>query len=136
MPKSSRGRQACYSQRYKGDRDLCARLVRVRLLRQADLMRVLFSIAVCTSFDVVPAAAQPEVIPCAPPEAPMSELPVEVLAEYRSEIAAEFEAYFSAVTAHIACLDAERARAMDEARGATEAYARLFQTISDRKDPP
>lgn len=66
----------------------------------------------------------------------MTELPVEVLAEYRTEIAAEFEAYFSSITVHIACLDEERARAMDEARAATEAYARIITTIPDRKDPP
>jgi hypothetical protein len=66
----------------------------------------------------------------------MTELPVDVLAEYRAEIAAEFEAYFSSITEHIACLDEERARAMIEARAATEAYTRLINTIPVRKDLP
>ncbi|WP_413873569.1 hypothetical protein [Albidovulum sp.] len=80
--------------------------------------------------------AQPEVIRCLPPEAPMTELPVEVLAEYRAEIASEFEAYFAAISDHIACLDEERGRAMDEARAATEAYARLTNTTPAAKDLP
>jgi len=66
----------------------------------------------------------------------MTELPVDVLAEYRTEIAAEFEAYFSSITEHIACLDDERARVLDEARAATEAYTRLINTIPVRKDLP
>ncbi|OJY30062.1 MAG: hypothetical protein BGP11_19655 [Rhodobacterales bacterium 65-51] len=66
----------------------------------------------------------------------MTELPVDVLAEYRKEIAGEFEAYFSSITEHIACLDEERARVLDEARAATEAYTRLINTIPVRKDLP
>ncbi len=66
----------------------------------------------------------------------MTELPVDVLTEYRAELAAELEAYFSSVTEHIACLDEERARVLDEARAATEAYTRLINTIPVRKDLP
>ncbi|WP_119136689.1 hypothetical protein [Gemmobacter lutimaris] len=66
----------------------------------------------------------------------MTDLPVDVLAEYRMEIAAEFEAYFSSITEHIACLDEERARVLHEARAATEAYARLISTIPAGKDLP
>jgi len=108
----------------------------VRLLRAADALRVMVIVAACTSIGVVPAAAQPEVIRCLPPEAPMIELPVDVLAEYRMEIAAEFEAYFSSITDHIACLDEERARVLDEAQAATEAYSRLINTIPVEKDLP
>lgn len=85
---------------------------------------------------LLPAAAQPEVIRCLPPEPPMTALPDDVLAEYRSEIVAEFEAYFAAISDHIACLDAERARALDEARAATEAYSTLINTIPVAKDRP
>ena len=67
------------------------------------------------------AFAQPKVIRCLPPEVPVTDLPEAVLAEYRSEIAAEFEAYFAAVSSHIACLDTERNRALSEAHRATEA---------------
>jgi hypothetical protein len=100
------------------------------------VLRVAFTVVTCALISVDTAAAQPAVIRCLPPEAPMTELPLDVLAEYRTEIAAEFEAYFSSITEHIACLDEERARAMDEARAATEAYTRLINTIPVRKDLP
>jgi hypothetical protein len=48
------------------------------------------------------AVAQPEMIRCLPPEVPMTDIPEAVLTEYRTEIAAEFEAYFAAVSKHIA----------------------------------
>ena len=60
----------------------------------------------------------------------------QVLAEYRTEIAAEFEAYFAAVSIHIACLDTERSRALSEAHRATEAYSTLLNTPSAQKDLP
>ena len=105
-------------------------------MRRVGMLRVAFAVVTCAFFGVVPASAQPEVIRCLPPEAPMTELPVDVLAEYRTEIASEFETYFSSVTEHIACLDEERARVLDEARAATEAYTRLVNTIPVRKDLP
>ena len=82
------------------------------------------------------AIAQPEVIRCLPPEVPVTDLPEAVLAEYRAEIAAEFEAYFAAVSTHIACLDTERNRALSEAHRATEAYSTLLNTPSAQKDLP
>jgi hypothetical protein len=100
------------------------------------VLRVAFAVATCALVGVVPATAQPEVIRCLSPEAPMTELPVDVLAEYRMEIAAEFEAYFSSITEHIACLDEERARVLDEARAATEAYARFINITPATKDLP
>jgi len=82
------------------------------------------------------AFAQPEVIRCLPPEVPVTDLPEAVLAEYRYEIAAEFEAYFAAVSTHIACLDTERNRALSEARVATDAYSTFLNTPSAQKDLP
>ena len=82
------------------------------------------------------ALAQPEVIRCLPPEVPVTDLPEAVLAEYRTEIAAEFEAYFAAVSSHIACLDSERSRALSEAHSATEAYSTFLNTPSAQKDLP
>lgn len=105
-------------------------------LRQMGVLWVAYAVVACAAMGVPPASAQPELIRCLPPEAPMTELPVDVLAEYRTEIAAEFEAYFSSITEHIACLDEERARVLDEARAATEAYTRLINTIPVRKDLP
>ena len=80
--------------------------------------------------------AQPEVIRCVPPEVPFTDLSDAVLAEYRTEIAAEFEAYFAAVSSHIACLDSERSRALSEAHSATEAYSTFLNTPSAKKDLP
>ena len=82
------------------------------------------------------ASAQPEVIRCLTPEAPSTSLPKAVLAEYRVEMSAEFEAYFAAFSDYIACLDAERDRALTEARAATEAYSVLLKTPPAQKDLP
>ena len=82
------------------------------------------------------AIAQPEVIRCLPPEVPVTDLPEAVLAEYRSELVAEFEAYFAAVSIHIACLDTERNRALSEAHTATEAYSTFLNIQPAQKDLP
>ncbi len=75
-------------------------------------------------------------IRCLPPEVPVTDLPEAVLAEYRAEIAAEFEAYFAAVSSHIACLDTERNRTLSEAHRATEAYSTFLNTPPAQKDLP
>ena len=82
------------------------------------------------------AFAQPEVIRCLAPEVPITDLPEAVLSEYRAEIAAEFEPYFAALSNHIACLDAERSRALSEARVATEAYSTFLNIPPAQKDLP
>jgi hypothetical protein len=127
---------ASHGPQNKGNRTPFPVPIRGRLFRQVSVLLVAFAVVACALIGVVPAAAQPEVILCLPPEAPMTELPVDVLAEYRTEIAEEFEAYFSSITEHIACLDEERVRVLDEARSATEAYTRLINTIPVRKDLP
>ena len=91
----------------------------------------------CIAVSVSSAAiAQPEVIRCLAPEVPITALPEAVLAEYRTEIAAEFEAYFAALSQHIACLDTERSRALSEARVATEAYSAFLNIPPAQKDLP
>lgn len=82
------------------------------------------------------AVAQPEVIRCLPPEVPVTDLPEAVLAVYRAEISAEFEAYFAAVSTHITCLDTERSRALSEAHVATEAYSAFLNIQPAQKDLP
>lgn len=67
-----------------------------------------------------------DVIRCLPPSVPMTDLPALMLQHYRAEIAAEFESYFRVVSDYLACLDAERTRAFDEARGAATTHARLL----------
>ena len=99
--------------------------------RELNLAAIIVSAFVCSA-----ALAQPEVIRCLSPEVPVTDLPEAVLAEYRSEIAAEFEAYFAAVSIHIACLDTERNRALSEAHRATEAYSTFLNTPSAKKDLP
>jgi hypothetical protein len=97
----------------------------------------LFLIALAAAFPVsVPTAAQPEVIRCLPPQVPVTDLPEAVLAEYRAEIGAEFESYFSAISTHIACLDEERTRALTEARDAADAYATFLNIPTAQKDLP
>jgi hypothetical protein len=102
---NSEDQQTSHDQRNKGNSAPLPVPISALLLRQMGALRVALAVVTCALFGVVPAAAQAEVIRCLPPEAPMTELPVDVLAEYRTEIAAEFEAYFSSVTEHIACLD-------------------------------
>ena len=87
-------------------------------------------------FVVSAALAQPEVIRCLAPEVPITDLPEAVLAEYRAEITAEFEAYFTKLSDHIACLDTERSRALSEARLATETYSAFLNTPPALKDLP
>lgn len=75
-------------------------------------------------------------IRCLAPEVPITDLPEAVLVSYRAEIAAEFEAYFADLSDHIACLDAERSRALSEARMATEAYSAFLKIPLAQKDLP
>ncbi|MDR7127231.1 hypothetical protein [Pseudotabrizicola sp. 4114] len=102
------------------------------LRRQARLLP-----AICVGVAVSSASfAQPEVIRCPSPEVPVTELPAAVLTEYRAEIAAEFEAYFADLSEHIACLDAERSRALSEAHSATKAYSAFLNIPPAERDLP
>lgn len=103
-----------------------------KLCRMARLISAIIVMAFVNSA----ALAQPEVIRCLPPEVPITDLPEAILTEYRAEIAAEFEVYFTAVSAHIACLDTERSRALSEAHMATDAYSTFLSTPSAHKDFP
>ena len=132
----SDGRNASHDQRNKRNSAPFPVPISALHLRQMGVLRVAYAVVTSALFGVAPTSAQPEAIRCLPPEAPMTELPADVLAEYRAEIAAEFEAYFSSITEHIACLDEERARVLYEAQAATEAYTRLINTIPVRKDLP
>jgi len=103
-----------------------------QMCRQARLLP-----AICVAVAVSSTAfAQPEVIRCLAPEVPITDLPEAVLAEYRAEIVAEFEAYFAELSHHIACLDAERSRALSEARVAAEAYSTFLNIPPAQKDLP
>lgn len=103
--------------------------LRVTALHLALTLGALLTIA-------VPIAAQPVGLGCMPPQIPMTDLPKAVLADYRAEIAAEFEAYFGAVSDYVTCLDIERARILAEARAATVAYSTLLAIPPKAKDLP
>ena len=102
------------------------------MCRQARLLPGLCVVVAVSST----AFAQPEVIRCLAPEVPITDLPEAVLAEYRAEIVAEFEAYFADLSDHIACLDTERSRALSEARVATAAYSVFLNIPPAQKDLP
>ena len=101
-----------------------------RLLRPA----LAVSASVLAGLSQVSAQAAP--IPCLPPEVPIAALPDAVLAEYRTEISAEFEGYFATVANYIACLDDERSRVLNEARKAAEAYSTLLTTTPAARNAP
>jgi hypothetical protein len=74
-------------------------------------------------------AAQEIRMLCLPPVRPDIALPLDTLQGYRRELTAEFEQYFTETTLYIACLDAERAAALDEARDVTEAYIEFLAIV-------
>jgi hypothetical protein len=133
---------SCETQTLRKDQEMLVFLPVLRVVSwcaQAHLMRrtaLYLAGIILATFANSAAFAQPEVIRCVPPEVPFTDLPDAVLAEYRAEIAAEFEAYFAAVSTHIACLDTERNRALSEAHRATEAYSTFLNTPPAQKDLP
>lgn len=70
---------------------------------------------------------------CLPPVPPDVALPDELLRQYKSELTVEFEQYFRGTTHYIACLDAERAAAFEEAQVVTRAYAK-FLNIATKEE--
>lgn len=70
----------------------------------------------------LPSSAQTPAFGCGPPEPPYTALPEADLREFRAELSADFERYFSDIPKYIQCLDAERARVMAEGREVAAAY--------------
>lgn len=87
-----------------------------------------------TLFVLCPLLAAADPLSCLPPDLPSTALPAAALTDYRAEISAEFESYFAEVGPHIACLDAERSRTLDEARLATKSYAEFLDTAPAPED--
>lgn len=75
-----------------------------------------------------PAGAQS----CIRPLTPQAPSDPATISEYADIIRDDFEIYFSRIGRYIACLDTERASAMDEARDLTESYQLLLYTQHDR----
>jgi hypothetical protein len=65
---------------------------------------------------------------CLAPLSPDQGLTSDVMREYRAELRAEFESYFSDVTSYVACIDAERERVLTEAHEASTALSKLLST--------
>lgn len=63
---------------------------------------------------------------CLPPEAPISADPT-LVAEYRPEILADYERYWTENSRYIRCLDEERARALAEVQSSLEDYQAVFE---------
>lgn len=63
---------------------------------------------------------------CIPPERPNLDVSADLAKEYRAEISAEVEAYFTDISRYITCLGDERARAMKEAQDVTREYTDFF----------
>ena len=83
----SDGRNASHDQRNKRNSAPFPVPISALHLRQMGVLRVTYAVVTSALFGVAPTSAQPEAIRCLPPEAPMTELPADVLAEYRAEIA-------------------------------------------------
>jgi hypothetical protein len=77
------------------------------------------------------ALAQENGTACLIPKAPDTAVPVDVLLMYRQELIIEFERYFSDFSMFIACLDAERAAGLEEARTVTDDYARFLAIVTN-----
>ncbi|WP_340264001.1 hypothetical protein [Sulfitobacter pontiacus] len=120
---SSQENKGLETKAFMGSRALMPRFSRIRA--------ALGIAGICLGLASSATLAQPEVIRCLAPAVPITALPEDVLAEYRAEISAEFEAYFSAVGDYIACHDDERARVLAEATVATTAYAAFLQIPSN-----
>ncbi len=104
--------------------------------QKSGFQRPAFLLLAITGMVALASPAQPQVIRCVAPEPPMMDLAADVLAEYRAEIATDFENYFAEIPSFVACLDEERERALTEARRATNAYAIFLDTIPARKARP
>ena len=76
----------------------------------------------------IAAAATPEF--CLPPEAPIA-ADVDLVSEYRSEILADYERFWTESAGYVGCLDEERSRALAEIRASLADY----QDVFDAKPP-
>ena len=65
---------------------------------------------------------------CLAPLTPDQGLTPDVMREYRAELRAEFESYFSDVTSYVTCIDAERQRVLTEAHATSRTYASILST--------
>lgn len=72
-----------------------------------------------------PAASQTTSLDCVPPPAPYSDLPQNVIDEYRDELAMEFSDYFTEAQRYLQCLQMAQATARAEIASALEAYEAL-----------
>ncbi len=70
---------------------------------------------------------------CLTPERPIS-ADADLFAEYRREILADYDRYFSESSAFIDCLDQARGQAMADLAASVAEYEALFRAGSDRQE--
>ncbi|MCE8548068.1 hypothetical protein KBY25_19820 [Ruegeria pomeroyi] len=66
---------------------------------------------------------------CVPPERPFLPQSQEDMRAYADLLRADFESYIADIQEYFRCLDAERARALQEAREVSEDYGRLVELL-------
>lgn len=92
----------------------------MRMLQAALLV---LTLAISTSASSL---AQTSALDCVPPAIPYSDLPADVLADYRDELRLEYSEYFDAAQRYLQCLERAQATAHGEINQALETYTRLF----------
>ena len=90
-------------------------------LRILPLMRtfVLLSLVGCTAL----------ADPCIPPPRPFVSSDQEVVTEFVNILRHDFELYFGDIQNYFRCLNAEHARAFEEAREVSEEYGRFLDSL-------
>jgi len=75
-------------------------------------------------------AAPASAVTCYPPTFPFVPSDPDAQREFADLIRQDFESYITDVQEYFRCLDAERARAFEEARKVSEEYGRFLQEMS------
>lgn len=69
--------------------------------------------------------------PCLAPARPFLPSDARAVQDYANILRRDFDAYITEIQAYFRCLDAERARAFEEARAVSEDYGRFLQLTRD-----
>lgn len=91
-------------------------------------------VAIVMAGMVVPVLAGSLAAPCVQPAAPVLASP-EAVQTYRDLIIADYDVYFTAASAYITCLDAERASVLAAMAEAVEEYAALLANSAPGTSP-
>ena len=89
------------------------------------------AIAMNLFHDLHPVAAQTYAFQCIEPAAPIVPDSGQLMIEYKNEIEADFQRYFSEVTEYTACLSAAQSTAFTEAKAGWQAYQAFRDQAAD-----